>query len=667
MMSNSKSNLKRFGIWFLIIQITLISFISDVALSVNAANTSVPSIDLTSNKIGWTNEDVTITSKTKGSYVQEESKEVTAQSSPDYNSGGFSGELDKYVQSGTFVPAENKEVTAQTSPNYNSGGFSGTLVKYVHSGAFVPEASRMENSTVSSLTNSFPATQSYNSGGFVGTLSKNGTSTQRVKSGEYTPQQSGTVTGVEVEHAEQHEIKETFFYNDGTWSGSLTKQGQRLNQQLVKGVEFNILSSSDALETTPISDYAYLFTPSEIIRILGQNFTNPHVTELKWSGPMLIQDTVSQGVTYTHTRPLTATLNYNGHVGLYGGNVTKQATDTRVYEYSQNYSGVVTKASTDNRVYRYQGTVVKPEVDTRVYRYRGQVVKPGYNNEITTEKWAKGSQSRAYFGVNGNNLVGESFTVSENGIYTVYAKDSTGKESIETISVNIDKTKPTLEISPVSDREPHEDVIINAQAKDNLSGVKSITLPDGTITTNNLFQYVMTHNGKHSFIIEDNAGNIRTEVYEISSIERTLDFSAPHVESGFEIKIQPDMEKDLHIGNMTIRDWRENNQNNWKLSLEASNLKSNTHTLRSGVMSFDGIENLSKLDGDKEGSLSHMSQNEIIDDGRVEIISADSERGAYVVSFKVNALKFNFPTNEIRKGIYDTKLTWTLESTPEIE
>lgn len=264
----------------------------------------------------------------------------------------------------------------------------------------------------------------------------------------------------------------------------------------------------------------------------------------------------------------------------------------------------------------------------------------------------------------------ETIRVSSEGSNYIHieAKDRQGNETSKTSGpYRIDKTKPTIEIAPMTDRQPHENVIVNIQARDNLSGVKSVTLPDGTVSNNNNFQYEMEKNGAYTFIVEDYAGNTHTEVYEISTIERILDFSAPYIENGFEIRIQQDMRKNLHVGNMTIRDWRENNTNNWKLHLEASKLNNGDHILPSGVMTIAGIDKVKKVDGDKEGSLTYMNESRIIDDGRIEMISADSERGAYIVSFKDDALKFHFPTNNVRRGVYNTKLTWTLESTPEIE
>ncbi len=51
------------------------------------------------------------------------------------------------------------------------------------------------------------------------------------------------------------------------------------------------------------------------------------------------------------------------------------------------------------------------------------------------QKWAEGNQNKEYFNEGGTSFEGNIFTVSENGIYTVYAKDKAGNETIQTIKV----------------------------------------------------------------------------------------------------------------------------------------------------------------------------------------------------------------------------------------
>ncbi|MDF2881243.1 MAG: hypothetical protein K0R54_1800, partial [Clostridiaceae bacterium] len=65
------------------------------------------------------------------------------------------------------------------------------------------------------------------------------------------------------------------------------------------------------------------------------------------------------------------------------------------------------------------------------------------NEEIAVKKWAKGLQNAEYFMSSGNELQ-ETFTVSENGTYSIYAKDTNENVTIKTITINnIDKILPT--------------------------------------------------------------------------------------------------------------------------------------------------------------------------------------------------------------------------------
>ncbi|MFF2531476.1 OmpL47-type beta-barrel domain-containing protein [Brevibacillus sp. NPDC058079] len=62
---------------------------------------------------------------------------------------------------------------------------------------------------------------------------------------------------------------------------------------------------------------------------------------------------------------------------------------------------------------------------------------------ISVQKYAAGIQDVNYFASGGTTLKGNSISVSENGTYTVYAKDKAENATIKTIAIaNIDKTPP---------------------------------------------------------------------------------------------------------------------------------------------------------------------------------------------------------------------------------
>lgn len=62
-------------------------------------------------------------------------------------------------------------------------------------------------------------------------------------------------------------------------------------------------------------------------------------------------------------------------------------------------------------------------------------VKLNSSNSISQIKYAKGLKPLSYFGSNGIVSTDASIRVTENGTYTVYVKDNTGKESIASIEI----------------------------------------------------------------------------------------------------------------------------------------------------------------------------------------------------------------------------------------
>ncbi|WP_188998431.1 leucine-rich repeat protein [Paenibacillus nasutitermitis] len=75
-------------------------------------------------------------------------------------------------------------------------------------------------------------------------------------------------------------------------------------------------------------------------------------------------------------------------------------------------------------------------------------------SEISALKWAAGNEGTAFFATGGEAIVGNEFTVTTNGTYTVYARDNAGNEAVETITIsNIVRSSPTPPTSPGPDDE----------------------------------------------------------------------------------------------------------------------------------------------------------------------------------------------------------------------
>ncbi|MBO0589760.1 hypothetical protein I2484_20995, partial [Sporosarcina sp. E16_8] len=190
------------------------------------------------------------------------------------------------------------------------------------------------------------------------------------------------------------------------------------------------------------------------------------------------------------------------------------------------YRGTVTKPASDNRVYRYQGNVTKPATDTRTYEDRFQYeISLDYERVVPVQKWTKGNQIVEFFKNAGVELNGTTFTVSENDTYTVYAEDTAGNESIETINIsNIDKKPitPILSASPIT--PTNENVTVEIKYSDN-SVVKKYRIDSG-VWTDYTVPISIIKNGT----VEAKGQNSEGEWSEIGSISlNNIDKTAPDI------------------------------------------------------------------------------------------------------------------------------------------
>lgn len=141
---------------------------------------------------------------------------------------------------------------------------------------------------------------------------------------------------------------------------------------------------------------------------------------------------------------------------------------------------------------------------------------------IAEKKWASGNQSANYFANNGNSMTSNSFTVTNNGTYTCYAKDNAGNEIVKTITIsNIDKTFPTVSHTLAPSDWTRGTVTVNISANDSQSGVEYITYPNGTTSTGSTGSYIVSLNTTYIFKVTDKVGNVTNYPVTISNIDKT--------------------------------------------------------------------------------------------------------------------------------------------------
>ncbi len=149
---------------------------------------------------------------------------------------------------------------------------------------------------------------------------------------------------------------------------------------------------------------------------------------------------------------------------------------------------------------------------------------------IGVKKWAFGNHPASYFAEGGMPLDNH-FAAAINGVYTVYAQDFSGNETVQTIEVwNITKDVPTILLVP-NPTSPTNGIVNVLAAVSVASGLQEMRYDWGQFdasyfTTGGIAQadpaapIVVSANGWLTVYVKDGIGNERTKQIEISNIDR---------------------------------------------------------------------------------------------------------------------------------------------------
>ena len=155
------------------------------------------------------------------------------------------------------------------------------------------------------------------------------------------------------------------------------------------------------------------------------------------------------------------------------------------------------------------------------------------NVAISAIKWESGTQNSSYFLTGGTAITGGSFSVSDNGTYTVYAQDIAGNTTVQTINVtNICKTPPTIALteSPTTPTSGNVTINVNATAIGVGNSIATTMWASGnqplsyfgtggiTITAGS---FIATANGTYTVYAQDIAGNATVQIITVSNIDTT--------------------------------------------------------------------------------------------------------------------------------------------------
>lgn len=151
-------------------------------------------------------------------------------------------------------------------------------------------------------------------------------------------------------------------------------------------------------------------------------------------------------------------------------------------------------------------------------------------------------------------------TITTSGTYTYKVLDSRGVTTTKTVTVNIDRAAPTINVAGNPTAWTKENVTLNVTSADTGgSAIKRILKPNGEWANAASLDYVVTANGDYTFTVEDNAGNQAVQTVKVAFIDKTpstltatpettdwifakmrVDLSASDAESGLDYIELPD-------------------------------------------------------------------------------------------------------------------------------
>lgn len=232
-------------------------------------------------------------------------------------------------------------------------------------------------------------------------------------------------------------------------------------------------------------------------------------------------------------------------------------------------------------------------------------------------------------------------SVSSNSTLYARYKDNVGNISHEGIITigNIDKTAPTIDLSKNTETTTIDPITITATGSDSLSGVKSITNPDNSVTEGNTSSYIVDKNGTYEFLVTDNAGNKTTKSITVNnivtdSIELTISSSALDVSSDLDVSVKSTNPYEVSI--MANDDFTNSTVTSSKIPATALGIKVDSDTYYSKLT---GVGYPNKIIGSATGT-----------------IGQPSDLRLYKLHFSVDQV-FGY-----RSGVYQIPLTITLTS-----
>ncbi|MDR6878845.1 S-layer homology domain-containing protein [Bacillus sp. 3255] len=167
------------------------------------------------------------------------------------------------------------------------------------------------------------------------------------------------------------------------------------------------------------------------------------------------------------------------------------------------------------------------------------VTADGTGSALTSLKWAAGTHPASYFTSSGTVVTAGAFQVTDNGTYTIYAKDAAGNTAVSTLEItNIITQNPSmlLDFNPKELVHTGVDVTVTAEAADAGTGnaIADLQWAEGARSAADFAapgfgtaipltgSFHVTHNGTYTVYAIDMAGNQKVETITIANIVTQL-------------------------------------------------------------------------------------------------------------------------------------------------
>lgn len=545
-----KGSLKKIGIFLLALQLILLSFIGEIPQHANAVSPAGPvKIDLSANPTDWTNGDVEITA------------DITSSAT---NESGLKNIEGKIAAGGTHSLAVKSDGTVWGWGDANFGQLSGSYIHDQSSPVQIKGISDVKAVSAGHVFSTALKTDGtvwawgYNNNGQLG----NGTTEQG-----NTPTPVKNLTDViAIDAGRYHTLA---LKKDGTvWAwgvGGHGRLGDGKGWDQYEPVQASNLT--DVIAVSAGDDHSLALKKDGTVWAWGDNLYGalgtgnnlhyfvpvqvPYISNVvaisagtKFSLALKDDGTVwawgrsnvrqlGNGETYRTLTPI-KTNTLKDVITISAGDTHSMAmtNDASLYSWGNNYEGQIGDRTQTNRLSPVQVANLILETDEPNSNSPQEPEQPKTEGKIILKKWAKGEQSVDYFSKNGTAFEGNSFKVSENAVYTVYARDDAGNEAVASIQVkNIDKIKPEIGLSMNPTEVTSQDVTVTADITDDLSGIEEKRWEVGHRDTSyfkagggNVIQgnsFVIEQNGSYSVYARDKAGNETVKTFEIENIDKS--------------------------------------------------------------------------------------------------------------------------------------------------